>query len=65
MEEVIKKLDAMSEKSEQNKAAIEQKLTEQVDAVKTEVASQIKVVSESIDRVKADVDAMMKKAGRL
>lgn len=64
MKEVIEKLDAMSEESKANKASLEAKMTEQVEGVKNEFTGQIKVVSESIDRVKADVDAMMKKNGR-
>lgn len=64
MKEVIEKLDAMSEKSEANKAALEAKMTEQVEGVKSSLSAEIKVVKDEQDKIKEDLSAIMKKQGR-
>lgn len=58
---IIAKLDEMSQKAEANKTAIEQKFTEQVEGLKSE----IKVVSERNEELKGELTELKKKQGAL
>lgn len=65
MEQVIQKLDEMSAKSEQNKAAIEQKFSEEIKGIEEKSTAAIKVVADEVDRLKTSVEESLKKNGKI
>lgn len=68
MEEIVKKLDEMSQKSEANKNEIKAEVKAEVDGVKTavdEVKSSVSVVKDEVDKIKDEFTEMKKKAGQL
>jgi len=72
MEEVIKKLDAMAAKSDENKQAIEKAVKDQVDGVKSdlstakdELKAEIKVAKDEADKAVQMATDLLKKNGKI
>lgn len=72
MEQVIAKLDDMIQKGEANKQALEQKFSQELNGVKSEIKSDVEsvktsvsVVKDELDTIKGEFNEMKKKNGAL